>query len=476
MGYSKLVYEDYEENIDYWYGELGVELPRWADKVSEHGCKGISAIDFYDEIFGDDLEPERMPEDYKTGEYGAIALEIVPNPNKNAKKKLIGKRRTITQDQKALIDMIEESENFCMMSPISYAGRRRTIENARYLYAMVIEIDGIIEDSGIVELFYSWERTTSPTPRPTFLVCSGTGVHLYYVFERPIPLWANVYEQLNKARQELIPRLWNTYVSSESIQFESISQGFRVVGTRSKEEHIYAMAFEVGPKVSIEYMNSFIREEDNKILNYYKSNLSLAEAKEKYPKWYQRRLEEGQEKGHYSRHQGIYYNWVEKIAKGAEVGHRYNCLEALCALGVQCNIEPEQVEKDCRALMLRFESLTKDEKNHFTEYDVICAMRTYERAEQRAYERNVDVISKKTGIPLQRNKRNGRKRADHVKRMNALRDIDYPNGTWRNKDGRPDKKEAIKKWRLENPNGTKAECNRQTKIDPKTIRKWWDNF
>ena len=191
MGYSKLTYEDYEENIDYWLGEKGVMLPKWAPEVSAHGCRGVSALDFYDALFEDDLEPERMPEDYRTGEYGAIALELVPNPDKKAKKRLIGKRRTITQDQSALIDMIEESEHFCMMSPISYAGRRRTIENARYLYAMVIEIDGIIEESGIVELFYSWERTTSPTPRPTYIVCSGSGVHLYYVWERPIPLWSN---------------------------------------------------------------------------------------------------------------------------------------------------------------------------------------------------------------------------------------------------------------------------------------------
>lgn len=475
MGYSKLTYEDYEENIDYWYGELGVQLPKWAPEVSAHGCMGVSALDFYDAIFEDDLEPERMPEDYRTGEYGAIALELVPNPNRKAKKKLIGHRKTITQSQSELIELIEKSEHFCMMSPISYAGCNRTIENARYLYAMVIEIDGIIEkdNDGIEELFYSWERTTSPTPRPTFLVCSGTGVHLYYVFERPIPLWANVYEQLNKARQELIPRLWNTYVSSASIQYESISQGFRIVGTRSKEKNIYAMAFEVGPKVSIEYMNSFIREEDNKILNYYKSKLSLADAKEKYPKWYQRRIEEGKEKAHYSRHQGIYYNWVEKIAKGAEVGHRYNCLEALCALGVQCNIEPEQVEKDCRHLMMRFENLTVKENNHFTEYDVICALRTYQKAEQRAYERNVDVISKKTGIPLQRNKRNGRKRADHVKRMNALRDIDYPDGTWRNKDGAPTKQAIVQEWRRKNPDGKKADCQRDTKLSKDTIRKWW---
>lgn len=479
LGYSKLTYEEYENNIDFWFGEKGIELPKWAPEVSEHGGKGISALDFYDMIFENDLEPSRMPEDYQKGEYAAIALELVPNPKKDAKKRLIGKKRLITQDQKQLINMIEESENFCMMSPISYAGRNRTNENARYLYAMAIEIDGLIEknNNGIDELFYSWERKVLPNPKPTFVVCSGTGLHLYYVFERPIPLWSNVLEKLNKARQELIPRLWSTYVSDVKIQYESITQGFRVVGTRAKKKNVYAMAFEVGEKVTIEYLNSFIWDEDNKLLNYYKSNLSLEEAKKKYPMWYARRIEKGEAKSHYNRHSGIYYNWVEKVFKGANVGHRYNCLEALCALGVQCNIAPEQVEEDCRTLMLKFETLTVKDDNHFTEYDVICAMRTYHLKSQNAYERKVEVISNKTGIPLQRAKRNGRSQEQHLKRARYSQMLsDEENNTnWRDGNGRKPKKTVVQEWRRMHPDGKKADCQRDTKLSKDTIRKWWDN-
>lgn len=34
--------------------------------------------------------------------------------------------------------------------------------------------------------------------------------------------------------------------------------------------------------------------------------------------------------------------------------------------------------------------------------------------------------------------------------------------SWRNKDGRPDKKEIIKKWREKNPTGKKIDCHRDT--------------
>ena len=64
MGYSKLTYEEYIEHPEQW----GTELPLWAKELSEMGYPGVSAIDFYDDIFGEDLEEERLPEEYIRGE------------------------------------------------------------------------------------------------------------------------------------------------------------------------------------------------------------------------------------------------------------------------------------------------------------------------------------------------------------------------------------------------------------------------
>ena len=141
--------------------------------------------------FGGDLEEHRMPEDYRTGEYAAIAIEQVKQV-KDGKRTIKGRRITVTQDQEELYDLIEESENFCMIAPISYAGRSRKSENARYLYALVIEVDGIKPKSGLTELIYSWNRRVATMPQPTYIVCSGNGVHLYFVFERPVPLFKNI--------------------------------------------------------------------------------------------------------------------------------------------------------------------------------------------------------------------------------------------------------------------------------------------
>lgn len=484
MGSCRLTYEDMISHPETW----GKELPKWATELAERGYKGICAIDFYSDIFGDDLEEERLPDDYKRGEYAGIAIEKVKKTddkgnlvldNKN-RPRYIGRRYTITKGNMKLYNLIDSSDNFCMIAPISYAGRVRKNDNARYMYALCIEVDHIKPKTGLQELIYSWVRDFLAVPEPTYIVCSGAGLHLYFVFERPIPLWRNVFEQLTEVKKYFTPILWSQYISlaSDAIQYESINQPFRCVGTRTKAGS-YALAFKVGKKITIEQLNSFLPKE-LKLNCVYKSKHTLDEAKRLYPEWYQRRIEQGQERGCYNRHKPIYYNWIDKILKGAVVGKRYNCLENLCSLAVQCNIEPEQVEADCRRIAEHFERLTNSEDNHFTEYDVLCALKTYHTASEQAYRRKIEYIAKKTGIPLTPNKRNGRKQIVHLIGARALQQInDQVNGTnWREGNGRPKesgtKAQQVFDYRVAHPDAKKIDCERETKLSRHTVLKWWN--
>lgn len=472
MGYTKLNYDDYQENISYWLGSEGVELPLWADEISNKGYRSVCAIDFYDDIFGDDLEEHRLPEDYRSGEYGGIAVERIPT---NDSKKYRGKRVTVTEGNMELYDLIDRSKNFCMIAPVSYIGKQRTNKNARYLYALVIEIDDIEPKNGIDELFYSWRRKNLTMPQPTYVVCSGSGLHLYFVFERPIPLFQNMFEQLTEVKKHFTTLFWNKYVTNshqpDKIQYESVNQPFRCVGSVAKNGRAYVMAFKTGEKVTIEYFNKHLPR-DKQMNAIYKSNLSIAKAKELYPDWYQKRIVEGKERGHWNRHEGIYYNWIEKMRNGAVVGHRYNCLENLCSLAVQCNIAPEQVEKDCRELAEVLEELTEKEDNHFTEYDIICALKTYHNADEGAYRRRIEYVAKKTGIPLPPNKRNGRKQKEHVVVMNKMKEVKKLLGE-EVAEGRPDKAEIVLEWQRSHPDGKKADCIRDTGLSKPTVYKWW---
>ena len=465
MDFSKLTYEDYQEDVALWTGH-GVQLPKWAEEISACGFPGVTAIDFYDDIFKDELEDPCAPEDYKTGQYGGILVEIeekilTPASAEKWKKKIEEgeslariskvkvkknkyvdllqrpKRYTVTSDHSVIYERLK-SNNFVLMAPISYAGKQKSNKNARYLFALCIEVDDIQPKNGIKELVHMWNRKVQPFPVPTYIVCSGNGLHLYWVFDKPIPMFASIFDKMYEAKTYLTKILWNKYVTTayEKVQYESLGQPFRCVGSACKNKAARVLAFRVGKNINLEYLNSFLPE-DKKVNKVYQRNkCSVEEAKKLYPDWYQRRIvnQDKSPREPFERHRGIYDNWKKKMLdpeKGATVGHRYNCLENLCSLAVQCNISPEEVEADCRELAAYLDELTVSEENHFTEFDVLCALQTYHKRTYKAYTRKIEYISKKTNIPLVRAKRNGKSLMENWRIVTGIRDLKYPNGSWR---------------------------------------------
>ena len=68
---------------------------------------------------------------------------------------------------------------------------------------------------------------------PTFLVLSGNGLHLYYVFKEPIDLYPNIKSSLRASNMTSHSAFWEYKGTSQlkAIQYQSINQGFRMVGS-----------------------------------------------------------------------------------------------------------------------------------------------------------------------------------------------------------------------------------------------------
>ena len=109
--------------------------------------------------------------------------------------------------------------------------------------------------------------------------------------------------------------------------------------------------------------------------------------------------------------------------------------------------------------------------NAFTVADVKAASKYYQRGYARYPIRRIEL---KTHLELPRNKRNGRPQALHLERARAVQKIDFPNGEWRNKDGRPIKQQQVQAWRAAHPAGRKIDCERDTGLSRHTVLKWWD--
>ena len=437
----------------------------------------VRPLDFYREIFPDgELDAWAEGEDPKTpGKYTAVAVEITKEKKKDGRP--LVKRYSIT-DELDGIDFLTYSKNFCVLAPISYAGKTRESVNARVMYALCIELDNLIttkdgRQRGLEALMNQWTERVDWIPRPTFLVASGSGVHLYYVFEEGVPLFKNVVDSLKLYKRQLTEKIWNRHTTTDigdKIQHESIFQAFRMVGTRTKKNDV-VRAYRTGERVSIDYMNRFV-DSKNQIVTAYKSKLSKGEARAKFPEWYERRIVNGQPRGRWTCDRAVYEWWYSKVLNGATVGHRYYCLMMLCIYAVKCEISREELEEDCFKLMKILDEKSDKSENRFTEKDVIDALQAYEDKTLVTYP--VSSIQNRSGIDIPKNKRNGRPQTVHLARARAVQEIDYPDGEWRKGNGRPAAQEAVQRWRQDNPGGSKKECKDATGLTYPTIRKWWD--
>lgn len=455
---------------------LAVELAKFFPRVSP--------MDFYRYIFPvGELDEQDA---FTPGKYTGVAIEVFDH--KIGKKQKV--HRFTVCDDLAVVDQLQTSKEFCILAPISYAGKKRRSSSARFLYALVVELDYLLvvngEQRGLHTLINLWGGDHPYLPRPTFIVASGNGVHLYWVFEKAIPLFANVAKGLAEYKRALTRMVWNqkttTAFQDGKIQFESVFQAFRMVGTLTKAGD-KVEAFRCGGAVTIQYMNSFIAKQslykDCLIPEVYKSDLSLAEAKRKYPEWYQARIVEGKprQKWDYSLQKGhrgdeLYVWWLNRVRNEAVVGHRYYCLMCLAIYALKCNVSEDRLLNDMYDLLPILDERTTDEENHLTIKDVIDAMQAYYDEGLYTYPRA--SIQYRSGLEIKKNKRNGRKQSAHLRYMRLQKEFKVSEGEC-SPGGRPDKEELVTAYIAEHPWETVSQIARSLGVSRPTVYKYYED-
>ena len=449
-------------------------MVKWVNELSAI-YKEVAPKYFYRQIFQHHLDKKGA---FTKGKYVGIACEIT---KEKKGKKTVVKRHTITDDLDTIDDLLK-SENFIIISPISYIGKSRKTENATRMYAFAIEIDDLrVSDDGrpvgLNDLLHHFDIELLPTPN--YIICSGNGVHLYYVFEQPLILFDNVKKSLDAFKKALTPYFWNQYVTKdykiENIQFESPFQGFRMAGGVTKKGD-RTRIFEISTHpIAIEELNRYAVKYGKKECQIdiaYESELTLAEAKEAYPEWYERRIVNKQKKGTWECKRDLYDWWKRRITEGASVGHRYYCLLMLSIYAIKCgrNVSEEELIEDAYSFLDKFDEMSENEINRFTDEDVMDALQGYYDKDLVTYP--INSIVYRSGIPIEKNKRNFRKQAIHIKYMNNQRAFKVEMGECTN-GGRPDKRQIVQQWKSEHPNGKKIDCEKETGLSRHTVLKWW---
>lgn len=430
----------------------------------------VNGFDFYRDIFPDNENKGELNTDFSKP--NAIYLYRDEETKKN-------KRRIMLNDtwEDDYINYVE-CNSMTLCGGLTYRGRTNKLEKAQKMNALIFDLDGVGKEEleNFMYLTTFKPEVVRSILMPTYIVASGTGLHLYYVLKEPIDLYPNIKVQLKSLKYDLTYRFWNpTSTSKENkIQYQSINQGFRMVGSINEKHNTEVVAFKTGERVTIDELNAYCDKKENQVkINkpFKQAKMTKKEAKEKYPLWYQRVVVEGDKrlkKWNIKGKQGYaLYEWWRTHATLIRGGHRYFYLMCMSIFASKCDVPLKKLKVDMAEDFL-IVSRSKH-SNPLTKNDMKSALEMYSKE---YYNFKIDDIEKLTDMRIKRNKRNGRSQEKHLQVARAIRDVINPN--WREGNGRKPKKDIVLEWKKNNPQGKKIECHRETGLSRVTIDKWWN--
>ena len=479
----------YKKLKDRIRGNYQEEIFKDSDELTKRFAK------LFDAVPADDGELQRRYDELDQKFHAGKYLQAGKPIRLTYIDKKTGKEEEAKFDQRVHDDLSELGEaigkRLAFMAPISYFGKRANGDNARYLYALVIDIDGIgIEQ--LKRLVHSTVDDDFYMCPPTYIVNSGHGVHLYYVLKEPVPCYKNLRKPITRLKNGIARMVWNDRTSTikDHRDDQPWSQMYRVVGSLSKLGTGYpATAYRTGEPVDIMDFNEYIFDEYKiKPLDSYKpsgiSGHDLEYWKEHNPDWYKRKILHQYETKEVSggKFPWLYESLVPKVRLGAKVGTRYHSMCVLFADAALGGIPYSQVYETCVA-MVDFLNRDADKDNQFTIADVECAAKYYTTSF--GHWLTLDRIEAMTELKFERNKRNYRKQDDHLKKyipfkrsMGECKDTRFgaEGGNDATKGGRPTAEQTIREYLQNNPTAKKAEVIKNTGLSKPTIYKYYNKI
>lgn len=454
---SVSMHDNYREQIDYL----------------ENQYEEMNGYEFYREVFPNNENQGEWNTDFSKP--NAIYL-YTDEKDKDSERVL--RRRIMLKDtwEDDYIEFVECNQTaFC--SGLSYRKRANKLENAQHMNALIFDLDGVTGRN--LEILFSRfdldpEHITGRTlPRPTYIVASGSGIHLYYLFDEPVDLFPYIKFQLKSLKYDITFKLWDykSTTQNKDIQYQGINQGFRMVGSMNDKYNTVVRAFKVGKKVSLEYMNQYVKEQSRVDITkrFRPSKISKDHAKELFPEWYEKVIVNGDKsRNKWTCHEGLYEWWKRQIDQ-IKGGHRYKFLMCMAIYAWKCGISKDMLKKDLYDIFEKVADIEHD--NPLTEFDVKCALEAYD---DHLHNFTINDVVKETNVQIQKNKRNGRTQEMHLKGARALQEIYNPD--WRNKDGRPKgsgtKEQLVKEYIKNHPNASPTEIARELGISRPTVYKY----
>lgn len=369
----------------------------------------------------------------------------------------------ITEDEdKHILPMrIDEALEQCvgrndvLLGGCTYFNNWISKRSAKDIYTFIIDMDNVYSGTLLNALRNDWRTANNePLAMPTYIVNSGTGLHLYFVLKERIPNYHVSTENLDRLYRALAIQQTTRRVYLHK-QVQWFGQDFRMAGGQNKYGWINTV-FKVGEKWDIDDLAKQVGLKDVHFIRYgekrsEKPQIRAKRKKKKCTGWKSNRA---------------FYDYAVKTCREkTKEGNRYTSMCALSVIAWKCNVSQDELEKDLISLLPDY---NRGATRIIKQKEIYSAMKMYN---EKAMLTQRESLENWQGWEYKPIKRNGRKQALHLERARAVQKIDYPNNEWA---GRKPKCDLVQQWRREHPVGKKIDCERDTGLSRHTILKWWD--
>ena len=393
----------------------------------------ISAVSLYEDIF-DDLE---------------MVMPVV----------IIDEEEEKHVVKMSIWEAVEQAEgrNDMLLGGTTYFNGFISKATAKNIHAFIIDMDNVYSGVLLRSLQHDWKlETGEEIPMPTYIVNSGIGLHLYFVLDRPLPCYKVQIVQIDQLYRKLaVMETTRRVYLRKSVQW--FGQDFRMAGGNGKNGWENTV-FRVGEKWDVDKLGMAVGL-DVHFVHEGEVRPKVRKTKKANGRKYQR-------KG-YHLNPRVYESSVERCRSETHEGNRYLSMCALSVLAWKCNVPKDSLEADLLSLIPIY---NRNAERYISEKEVYSAMKMYNpKAMETPRERSEDWL----GWKFKAVKRNGRSQKQHLERARAVQKIDYPDGEWREGNGRKSKEGIVREWQQQHPDGKKIDCYRETGLSRVTINKWW---
>lgn len=502
-------YKKREDLLEYEPYDIKVEHYHKKNEILSTYASQVTAEEMYTEIFGSlDI---KCPIFFK---------DKISKQNKKGTDKIL-----------ILEDAIYNYKNIRNISvgACQFYNDVRRLALLKNVFAIVIDADSVTSNrlEYLLKNNMKLNITSSKThrmPKPTFLVNSGTGIHLYYVFGEPIPFIRRQEQELKDLYNKMVNDLTTQHHFGMKPQTLWIGQPFRMVGSPTKlctetTAYRYGDVWNIDDLAKwykVQYRENknetYYSEEKNEYMPFNKrtgfviferrtekkkidmvkeiqNNLVLdkgmsPEVAEQFnlsydiPKAITTAKNNDFEQKPKKKKKGWktnskFYDYVlANIKMKTTCGHRYYSMVALCAVAKKCEIEREQLIADLKELVKYFNIEAKEHEYPLVEeHEIETALASFKDVGKR---NKKETLENWLGWKFEIKKRNYRSQEAHLKRARAMLKMAIEEGEV-NMGKKADKYKAkIEQYMNENPTARKCDVIRGTGFDKKTVYKYYD--